>query len=162
MGFRVKRYGPASTMVVVGRLVGTFEPARVIVTMAQANSASARTNTIAPSQLAGRSGGRNGKGTSQLSASPATTASPNASGGRIMTSGVSAVLSMAVLVYITLQTEPFVLSIWRDGIEPARPYLLLSTRTRGDPECRAGGWGSHRSSLHWPGPWPPACPPRNS
>ena len=29
MGFRVKRYGPASTMVVVGRLVGTFEPALV-------------------------------------------------------------------------------------------------------------------------------------
>src|SRR5215468_7281030 len=35
MGLRVKRYGPLSTMVVVGRLVGTFEPALVIVTMAQ-------------------------------------------------------------------------------------------------------------------------------
>src|SRR6516164_10932831 len=62
MGLRVKRYGPLSTMVVVGRLVGTFEPALVIVTMAQATSASARTNTIAPSEPAGRSTGRNGKG----------------------------------------------------------------------------------------------------
>src|SRR5262249_15446297 len=68
MGLRVKRYGPLSTMVVVGRLVGTFEPALVIVTMAHANSPSARTNTIAPSQRAGRSAGRNGKGRSQLSA----------------------------------------------------------------------------------------------
>jgi putative tryptophan/tyrosine transport system substrate-binding protein len=50
-----------------------------------ATSASARINTIAPSQPAGRSTGRNGKGTSQLSASPAMTASPHASGGRIMT-----------------------------------------------------------------------------
>ena len=32
MGLRVKRYGPLSTMVVVGRLVGTFEPVLVIVT----------------------------------------------------------------------------------------------------------------------------------
>src|SRR5215470_9664452 len=64
---------------------------------ADQTSASARTNTIAPSQLAGRSTGRNGKGTSQLSASPAITASPNASGGRIMTRAVSAVSSMAGL-----------------------------------------------------------------
>jgi hypothetical protein len=85
MGLRVKRHGPLSTMVVVGRLVGTFEPALVIVTMAQATSATARTNTIAPSQPAGRSAGKNGKGTSQSSASPAMTASPHASGGRIMT-----------------------------------------------------------------------------
>jgi hypothetical protein len=85
MGLRVKRYGPLSTMVVVGRLVGTFDPALVIVTMAQANSASARTNTNAPIKPAGRSVGRNGKGTSQLSASPAMTASPHASGGRMMT-----------------------------------------------------------------------------
>src|SRR5215831_17428388 len=97
MGLRVKRYGPLSTMVVVGRLVGTSEPALVIVTMAHATSASARTNTIAPSQLAGTSTGRNGKGTSQLSASPAMTASPHASGGRIMTRAVSAVSSMAGL-----------------------------------------------------------------
>src|SRR5262249_12610886 len=95
MGLRVKRYGPLSTMVVVGRLVGTFEPVPVIVTMAQANSASARTNTIAPSQPAGRSAGRNGKATSQLSASPAMTASPHAIGGRITTLAVSAVSSMA-------------------------------------------------------------------
>src|ERR671935_247313 len=61
MGLREKRYGPLSTMVVVGRLVGTFEPALVIVTMAQASSASATTNTIAPSQPAGRSAGKNGK-----------------------------------------------------------------------------------------------------
>jgi hypothetical protein len=35
MGLRVMRYDPLSTMVVVGRLVGTFEPAPVIVTMAE-------------------------------------------------------------------------------------------------------------------------------
>jgi hypothetical protein len=40
-------------MVVVGRLVGTFEPARVMVAIAQATSASARANTIAPSQPSG-------------------------------------------------------------------------------------------------------------
>src|SRR5215831_15572746 len=97
MGLRVKRYGPLSTMVVVGRLVGTFEPTLVIVTIAQANSASARTNTIPPSQPAGKSAGRNGKRASQLSASPAMTASAHASGGRITTWAVSAVLSMADL-----------------------------------------------------------------
>src|SRR5215471_16774647 len=95
MGLRVKRYGPLSTMLVVGRLVGTFEPALVIVTMAQANSATARTNTIAPSQPAGRSAARNGKGTSQLSASPAMMASPHASGGRIITFAVSVVSAIA-------------------------------------------------------------------
>src|SRR5216683_480106 len=66
MGLRVKRYGPLSTMVVVGRLVGTFEPALVIVTMAQMASASARANTSAPNQPTGqpaaKSAGRNGKG----------------------------------------------------------------------------------------------------
>src|SRR3981081_393346 len=97
MGLRVKRYGPLSTMLVVGRLVGTFEPALVTVTMAQANSASARTNTIAPSQPAGRSADRNGNGTSQLSARAAMTASPHASGGRIRTRAVSGVSSMAGL-----------------------------------------------------------------
>ena len=84
MGLRVKRYGPLSTMVVVGRLVGTFEPALVIVTMAQATSAREDKHHHA-SQPAGKSAGRNRKGTSQLSASPAMTASPHASGGRIMT-----------------------------------------------------------------------------
>src|SRR5262249_26686960 len=84
---RVKRYGPLSTMVVVG----TFERALVIVTMAQAISASAKTNTIAPSQPAGRSTGSNGKGASQLSVSPAVTASPHASSGRTMTCAVFAV-----------------------------------------------------------------------
>ena len=81
----MKRYGPLSTMVVVGRLVGTFEPALVIVKMAQATSASARTNTAAPSQPAGRSTGRNAKGTSQWSASPAMTANPHPRGGRMLT-----------------------------------------------------------------------------
>src|SRR5262249_40576918 len=76
---------PLSTMAVVGRLVGTFEPPLVMVKMAQARSASARTNTIAPSQPAARRAGRNGKGTSQSSASPVMTASPHASGGRMMT-----------------------------------------------------------------------------
>jgi len=85
IGLRVKRYGPFSTMLAVGRFAGTLEPALVIVTMAQATSANARTNTIAPGQPAGRTAGRNGKGMSQLSASPAMTASPHASGGRMMT-----------------------------------------------------------------------------
>src|SRR5262249_12293491 len=39
----------------------------------------------APREPAGRSTGRNGKGTSQLSASPTMTANPHPSGGRIMT-----------------------------------------------------------------------------
>src|SRR6516165_3301389 len=95
MGLRVKQYGPLSTMVVVGRLVGTFEPTPVIVTMAQANSANARTNTIAPSQPAGTVAGTNGKGMSQLSASPASTATAHAIGGRIMTFAVSVVSTMA-------------------------------------------------------------------
>src|SRR5262249_42887095 len=72
-------------MVVVGRLVGTFEPARVIVTIAQVKSASARANTVAPSQPAGTVAGTNGKGRSQLSASPPSTATAHAIGGRIMT-----------------------------------------------------------------------------
>jgi hypothetical protein len=42
-------------------------------------------STIAPSHPPGRWVGRNGQGTSQLSASAAMTASPHASGGRIMT-----------------------------------------------------------------------------
>src|SRR6266851_4532879 len=95
MGLRVKRYGPLSTMVVVGRLVGTFEPALVMVTMAQVASASATTNTRIPSPPAGTSAGRNGKGISQSSASPAMTASAQASGGRTMTFAVSAVSAMA-------------------------------------------------------------------
>ena len=49
-------------------LVGTFEPARVMVAIAQANSASATTNTTPPSQPAGTEAGMNGKGTSQWSA----------------------------------------------------------------------------------------------
>src|SRR5262245_14226929 len=88
-------------MAVVGRLVGTFEPALVTVTIAQASSASARTTTVAPSQPAGRPAGRNRKGTSQPSASPATTASPQASGGRTMTCAVSAVSAMAGLMVLS-------------------------------------------------------------
>ena len=49
-------------MVVVGRLVGTFEPARVMVVIAHPTSASARANTIAPSQPADTAAGKNGKG----------------------------------------------------------------------------------------------------
>jgi hypothetical protein len=50
-------------MVVVGRLAGTFEPARVMVEIAHATRA--RTNTIAPSQPADTAAGKNGKGVSQ-------------------------------------------------------------------------------------------------
>ena len=75
--------------------VGTFEPTRVMVAIAQATSASARANTIAPSQPAGDAAGTNGKGMSQLSASPASTASAHAIGGRTMTFAVSAVSAMA-------------------------------------------------------------------
>ena len=82
-------------MVVVGILVGTFEPARVMVAIAQAASASARANTIAPSQPADTAAGKSGKGISQLSASPASTASAHAIGGRTMTFAVSAVSAMA-------------------------------------------------------------------
>src|SRR6516164_4423254 len=95
MGLRVKREGPVSTMVVVGRLVGTFEPARVMVEIAHATSASARANTIVPSQPVGTAAGKNGNGMSHLSASPASTASVHAIGGRTMTFAVSAVSAMA-------------------------------------------------------------------
>src|SRR5215469_1103188 len=97
MGLRVTRYGPLSTIVVVGKLVGTFEPALVIVTKAQASNASARTNSIPPSQPTGKSAGRKCKRTSQLSASPARTESPQASGGRTVTRAVSAVFSIRSL-----------------------------------------------------------------
>jgi hypothetical protein len=72
-------------MVVVGRLVGTFEPVRVMVAIAQATSTSARANTVAPSQPAGSITGTNGKGMSQLNASPVNTASAHVIGGRMMT-----------------------------------------------------------------------------
>ena len=85
----------AATMVVVGRLVGTFEPAEVMVKIAHANSASARTNTVAPSRPGETAADKNGKGMSQLSASPASTASAHAIGGRTMTFAVSAVSAMA-------------------------------------------------------------------
>src|ERR1700704_4242845 len=82
-------------MVVVGRLVGTFEPALVMVAIAQANSASASTNTIPPTQPAGTEAGMNGKDTTHCRVSPASTASAHAIGGRIMTLAVSAMSLMA-------------------------------------------------------------------
>src|SRR5215472_12623373 len=83
-----------STTVVVGRLVGTFEPARVMVMIAQATSASARANTVAPNEAAGAVAGMSGKGMSQWSANPVSTASAHAIGGRTMTLAVSAVSTM--------------------------------------------------------------------
>src|SRR5215813_6166795 len=85
-------------MVVVGWLVGTFEPAREMVAIAQASSASARANTIAPSQAAGTTAGTNGKGMSQSSANPASAATAHAIGGRIMTFAVSVAAAMAGLL----------------------------------------------------------------
>src|SRR5262245_38178078 len=76
-------------MVVVGVLVGTFEPALVMVTIAHTNNASAAKNTVAPSPAAGASAGMNGKGMNQLSPSPASTASAHAIGGRKRTWAVS-------------------------------------------------------------------------
>src|SRR5215813_8910676 len=85
-------------MVVVGKLVGTFEPAWVTAAIAQTNSASARANTIAPSHAVGTAAGTNGKGMSQLSASPANTATAHAIGGRKITFAVSVVSAMAGLL----------------------------------------------------------------
>src|SRR5260221_6725778 len=81
-------------MVVVGMLVGTFEPPPVMVAIAQAASASAVANTAPPTQPAGTAAGMNGKGMSHCRASAASTASPHAIGGRMMTLGVSAVSLM--------------------------------------------------------------------
>jgi len=86
---------PQHAMAVIGRLVGTFEPALVTVAIDHTKSASARANTIAPSQPAGTTAGTNGKGMSQLSASAATTATAHAIGGRIMTFAVSVVSAIA-------------------------------------------------------------------
>ena len=66
-------------------MVGTLEPARVMVMIAQPNSASAEANTTPPSQPADNAAGMNDKGLSQFSANPAITASVHASGGRTMT-----------------------------------------------------------------------------
>src|SRR5215831_17507853 len=88
-------------IVVVGRLVGTFEPAWVIVTIAQAKSASASANTIVPSQPAGTVDGTNGKGISQLSASPASTATAHAIGGRITTFAVSVASAMGAIARLS-------------------------------------------------------------
>src|SRR3954447_6879330 len=84
-----------STIDMVGVLVGTFEPARVMGTIAQANSASATTTTAPPSQPGGTAAGMNGKGMSQSSAKAAMTASAQASGGRMTTCAVAAVSLMA-------------------------------------------------------------------
>src|SRR5262245_55946113 len=74
-------------MVVVGKLVGTFEPAWVTVAIAQTNSASARANTIAPSQPVGRN--------EWQGQSPASTVTAHAIGGRKMTFAVSVVSAIA-------------------------------------------------------------------
>src|SRR5262245_27014372 len=76
-------------MLVVGRLVGTFEPARVLVTIAQAASASASRKTSAPGQTGGRIFVMKGRGISQSSRMPAMMASAHAIGGRMMTLAVS-------------------------------------------------------------------------
>src|SRR5712664_1804645 len=79
-------------------LVGTLEPARATVAIAQAASASAMANTAPPTQPAGAAAGMNGKGISHCKASAASTASAHAIGGRMMTLAVSAVSLMARLV----------------------------------------------------------------
>src|SRR5258708_36683230 len=79
-------------------LVGTLEPARVIVAIAQAASASAMANTAPPTQPAGAAAGMNGKGMSHCKASAASTASAHAIGGRMMTLAVSAVSLKARMV----------------------------------------------------------------
>ena len=78
--------------------MGTLEPARVRVAIAQAASASAKANTAPPTQPAGAAAGMNGKGMSHCKASVASTASAHAIGGRMMTLAVSAVSLMARLV----------------------------------------------------------------
>src|SRR5215212_11248058 len=85
-------------MVIVGLLVGTFEPARVTVAIAQTASASAVPNTAPPTQRAGTAAGMNGRGMSQCRANAASTASIHAIGGRMMTLAVSAASFMASLV----------------------------------------------------------------
>src|SRR3954469_8430322 len=77
-------------MVVVGRLVGTLVPARVMVSRAQTANASASTKTTAPNKPAGQSSGTNTSGSSQSSTNPVTTASAQASGGRTSTWAVDA------------------------------------------------------------------------
>src|SRR5882762_6066265 len=79
-------------------LVGTLEPARVTVAIAQTASASAMANTAPPTQPAGAAAGMNGKGISHCKASAASTASAHAIGGRMMTLAVSAGSLMARLV----------------------------------------------------------------
>src|SRR5262249_4999355 len=86
-------------MIVVGSLVCTLEPAPLIVAIAQASSASASANTIAPTQPAGTAAATNGRGISQSSATPASTAIAHAIGGRIKTFAVSVVLAMARLLH---------------------------------------------------------------
>src|SRR5262249_8975273 len=107
-------------MVVVGRLVGTFEPARVMVEIAHATSASARANTMVPSQPVGTAGGKNGKGMSQWSASPASTASAHAIGGRTMTFAVSAVSAMMGPVNLRSFRCGPATDDWRAAVPPKR------------------------------------------
>src|SRR5262245_29450421 len=94
--------------------------------MAQANSASAIANTSAPSQPAGSPAGRKGKGRSQLSASPAMTAIPHASGGRIMTCAVSVVSSMAGPIPAA--------HVMRNGLTAAKLFPKLKLNIAGHSE----------------------------
>src|SRR5260370_39210489 len=112
-------------MVVVGRLVGTFEPARVMVAIAQARSASARANTIAPTQPAGATAGTNGKGVSRLSASPASTETAHAIGGRIITFALSVGLGMAGLGHFkpSFESDPGIPGHCQQALGPAAGRL---------------------------------------
>src|SRR5262245_28910527 len=81
-------------MVVAGRLVGTFEPARVMVMIAQAASTSATRKTSEPGQTGGRTFVMKGRGITPSSRMPAMMASAHAIGGRMMTFAVSVELVM--------------------------------------------------------------------
>src|SRR5436305_9575100 len=97
MGLRVKRYGPLATIVLLGKLVGTFEPPRVIVVTAQANSTRASANTMPPSQAADTVAGTKRNGKSQPRAMPTAALMAQASGGRTRTWAVSTVPLVSTL-----------------------------------------------------------------
>lgn len=102
---REKRYGPVATMAVVGVSVGTFEPARLMVAIAEAKRTNANANTIAPNQAAGTRAGRKGRGLSQPRASPTTTAKGHALVGLTMTLAVSAASATAKSGAVRLYDE---------------------------------------------------------
>src|SRR5262245_12879116 len=74
---------------VVCVLVGTFEPALCMVTLASTTNACGAKDRAAPSPAAAASAGINGKGMNQLSPSPPSTAGAHAIGGRNRTWAVS-------------------------------------------------------------------------